>query len=1232
MAARRVVVVGGGVAGASITRELAKAGCEVTLLERSSQLCSGATWHAAGLVTRFGGSSKLKKLHVRSMELLEDMHETHDVGLHLTGSIRLVAKGDDARALEARRHLELAKLYDVEEHPTRLLAPDECGALHPLLDASTLELGLYTPHDGDICPNLLTYALAKEAKAAGARIVFEAEVASLTRVAPRAFDVATKDGARYEADAVVNCCGLWAQTLSAELGLEQTHPAFVTEPIAALRELRAAGSSAPVLRDLKSSCYLRQEQDGILVGPYEHLPAGAVHDEWGRGGPPKSWAWDLFPDDVDRLEDVLISAIDTVPALGDVGFSSVVNGPTIWAPDALPRCGRTEVPGYFDFNTLTYGIAHSMPLAEYLKAVMLDGEQPYDLSNECDPLRYGPWATDGYAKAKVVETYSANNAVGWPFENRDAGRGDVARSGAAEALAAAQARRGALMTSSDKTGVKLALAFVGEASERKERRFADFSWAPHAAAEATHVRQSAGISCAVGFSKLRVTSADDSAIEHDAEWLRGRARALLGEDQTAVTVADASDALEILLLAGPRSKDVLLAAVDDAKAVEDLGFLKFSTAPIRVASVPCTVARVSFTGEAGYELHCAADDAAALYDALLDADASKRLGLAPFGSHATNSLRLEKGFKVKGDLDYALGGEAGIDAFCRTSAKGAYVGRGAAAFAFDAPGSPLRTRSAALFAVETAPGYEWSVPGDAPVVDGAGNVVGVTTTSAYGTEARATLASGFLFDEAARGAPLFVECYGETFPAAVLAAPPAPVRGRDAPPVAFAAPSVQKTPEYALGGVRAQSSRAGNHLRPLDDESAPALEIVAKSGKPWETDEYFALTRLPVEAAHTFGRDMYVSEAIFASEAKLLFDREWVCSGVAPDVAKHGMVAPLWAPGAPVSARLRGEPQGPRPRAYYNVCRHRGAKLVREPASKKNVVTCPYHKWGYALDGRLVGTPCWDDGATSCGSDDKQVPKALRDKFTTDHVEGFDKSQYGLFPVAGLRHYPVDELVVGRRATVRDIPCNWKILAENFMEYYHLPAVHPLLCTVSGVDEHLRTQGRGKCVAFATAPLTDGGTCVDPSVAPPMPGLEDTPDATAARHVLVYPNVFMSWYPNHVMLCVIEPVSAGVSHEHFHVLVHPKIYDDLGDRADETIDDFFAWHVRVNNEDMDICQAVQEGVSVPSYEGGRFSFRFEETIHRCQNMVADSLAGNNAVVPPADPDFVAADDLARPAA
>ena len=98
---RSVVVIGGGAAGAAITRALAARGVGVTLLEKAGQLCSGATWHAAGLVTRFGGSPKLKKLHVRSLALLTEMHAAHDVGLHLTGSIRIIEKDHADRLLEA---------------------------------------------------------------------------------------------------------------------------------------------------------------------------------------------------------------------------------------------------------------------------------------------------------------------------------------------------------------------------------------------------------------------------------------------------------------------------------------------------------------------------------------------------------------------------------------------------------------------------------------------------------------------------------------------------------------------------------------------------------------------------------------------------------------------------------------------------------------------------------------------------------------------------------------------------------------------------------------------------------------------------------------------------------------------------------------------------------------------------------------------------------------------------
>lgn len=236
-----------------------------------SRRCAGATWHAAGLVTRFGGSSKLKKLHVRSLQLLTEIHDKTDggvrlcfglalvwllsalpsqVGLHLSGSIRLVKVGDRDRALEAKHHNELAKLYDDPEFPTTLLTPSEIAALHPLVDASNLELGLRTVSDGDIDPTLLTNALAADAKAYGAEVFLGTEIEKIEKLATGEFKLYFVDGSRSPeiADAVVNATGLWSQRFSAQMGLVKTHPAFViehhyavTEPIEALAKLRACG-------------------------------------------------------------------------------------------------------------------------------------------------------------------------------------------------------------------------------------------------------------------------------------------------------------------------------------------------------------------------------------------------------------------------------------------------------------------------------------------------------------------------------------------------------------------------------------------------------------------------------------------------------------------------------------------------------------------------------------------------------------------------------------------------------------------------------------------------------------------------------------------------------------------------------------------------------------------------------------------------------------------------------
>ncbi len=482
---------------------------------------------------------------------------------------------------------------------------------------------------------------------------------------------------------------------------------------------------------------------------------------------------------------------------------------------------------------------------------MVDGEQPYDLSAECAPTRYGAnWASDGFAAAKIAETYAHNNRVSYPHENRPAGRTDVygdARAGA-RALRDALVARGGVLAFSATSGVETPLYYAEPGSAAASpppeafHTFANHIWADAAIAEARHVLDGVGISHA-SFSKLRVGSGASAAATellehcttnrvpkvaggvrltylptasgklhgectvarvggkgeheyyvvggrdaapHDLAWLRARRAALFGADAGDETVAlsDASDAVEILHIAGPRSL-ALLSAIEPS--IADVGFLK--CAELSLLGVLARVIRVSFTGEQGFELHVAAEDAAALYDAIWAHPAAAREGLRAFGSAAVNSLRMEKGFCVKADLDYAHWTEAGIEPFValeRPKAAHEFLGRHSAP-----PGAA--PRRAALFEVATAPGFEWSVPSDCPVRDARGALVGFTTSCAHGAETGKTLAKGFVLCDAsaAGGAPpvplaapgdagLVVECYGESWPVLVLERPPVGVRGMPA--------------------------------------------------------------------------------------------------------------------------------------------------------------------------------------------------------------------------------------------------------------------------------------------------------------------------------------------------------------------------------------------------------------------------------------------------------------------
>jgi dimethylglycine dehydrogenase len=297
------VVVGGGIAGTAITRLLTERGVDVTLLEKSGQLTSGATWHAAGLVTRFAGSSKIKKIHVRSLDLLTDLHNTTEngIGLHLPGSIRLIEKNHTGRLYEAQQHVDMAQLFDDSEHTTRMIDVDEIQEKHPLVNTDNIECGIWTPSDGDIDPTSLTNCVANIARHAGAKILFNQHVQTIQKT-NNSFQLTTKEGETYEADSVVNAAGLWSRGVTEMMDPSMCHPAFVIEHQYAITdtmpEIQALEHRLPVLRDLAGSSYIRQEGQGMLIGPYEDVCV--VRQDW-KNGPPTSWGMELFPDDVDRM-------------------------------------------------------------------------------------------------------------------------------------------------------------------------------------------------------------------------------------------------------------------------------------------------------------------------------------------------------------------------------------------------------------------------------------------------------------------------------------------------------------------------------------------------------------------------------------------------------------------------------------------------------------------------------------------------------------------------------------------------------------------------------------------------------------------------------------------------------------------------------------------------------------------------------------------------------------------
>lgn len=789
-ATARVVIIGGGAVGASCLYHLARAGWTDCVLLEKNELTAGSTWHAAGNVPTFSTSWSIMNMQRYSTELYARLGDEvgYPMNYHQTGSIRLAHSAERMQEFQRARGMGLYQGMDLE-----ILAPDEIRAKYPFIETHDLAGALYDPNDGDIDPAQLTHALAAGARQAGAKVLRFCPATGIDRDGDEWIVRTDKGDIRCEY--VVNAAGYYAQRVGEWFRpfggrrvpmMVMSHQYMLTDEIPELEDWsREAGHKLPLLRDVDTSYYLRQEKHGLNLGPYER----GCRAHWADPSDPmpEDFSFQLYPDDLDRLEWYIEDAMARVPILGAAGVNKVINGPIPYAPDGLPLIG--PMPGVrnaFEACVFTFGIAQAGGAGKVLAEWMTEGATEWDMWS-VDPRRYTDYTDHDYCVAKGMEVYGYEYAMHFPWHEWPAGR-DRKLSPVHDRVKALGGVMGAY------NGWERANWFAHPGDDTSEEATQTWNragpWEARIREEALAVRDHCGVLDLPGFSRFRVEGpgaddwlrglvtgplpkvgrvgliyfADDrgrivtemsvtreaedrlvlvtaaSAQWHDREWLERHM-----PEGAAFTLEDWTDRMSTLIVTGPRSREVL-AGLSDA----DLALPWLSFQETRVCGRPATLLRVSFAGELGWEVHAANADMPAIYDAILAA------GAKPFGMYALNSLRIEKGYRAwKGDLstDYTML-EAGLDRFVRLDKPQDFPGK-AALLAERQQG-----RKKAFVTLEVDAGEA-----DAPYMSTIwheGEIVGETTSGAWGYRVDASVALAMVRpDLAVPGQVLEVEIYGE---------------------------------------------------------------------------------------------------------------------------------------------------------------------------------------------------------------------------------------------------------------------------------------------------------------------------------------------------------------------------------------------------------------------------------------------------------------------------------------
>jgi 4-methylaminobutanoate oxidase (formaldehyde-forming) len=790
----QVVIIGGGVGGASIAYHLTKLGWKDVVIIEKHDLTSGSTWHSAGLVGQMRSDANLTRMMHYSTDLYRSLKaETgQDTSWREVGGIRLASSAE--RMEENKRLVGMARSFGV---PMELISPKEAQNMFPLMDITGVVGAAYTPNDGSIDPTGLTNALAIGAKNRGAKIFTNTTVTAINVKNGRVHEVVTDKGT-IKTEVVVNASGMWGREIGKMVGLSlpvlpMAHLYIMTKPI------EGVTNTFPNLRDPDLLVYWREEVGGLVTGGYERQPA-----TFGMNGIPKDFKFQLLPPDWDRFTPLMENSIRRVPAVETAEVKMLLNGPEGFTPDGEFLLGPTSVKGFWVACAFcAHGLAGAGGIGKVMAEWIVDGNPEWDMWR-LDVRRFGPnYNNLDYVAARTFETYTQYYDIHYPGEERISRR-NVRTSPTYFRLRDLGCSFGEKMGWERPNWYRI---YEEKATHGHEPKgWMRHNWSRAIGHEHLMTRENAGLFDETSFNKFEVRGpgalkflnyvcsnqidvpvgnlvytqclnkrggiecdftvtrlAEDRFFivtgtafgQHDMSWL-----SLQMPEDGSVTLEDVGSSMVCIGMWGPKARTILEKVTTED--VSNAGFPYMTSKRINVGDVPVLASRVTYVGELGWEFYCASEYGLRLWDTLWEAGQSE--GMVAGGYKAIDTLRLEKGYRYwSGEIspDYTPY-EAGLG-FAVKLDKENFIGKDALVKQ-KAEGIKRKLCTITLDDDRTI------VIGKEPIRVG-DKLVGWVASGGFGYSINKSIAYAYLPMEFAKaGTKLSVECFGEQVSAEVAQA------------------------------------------------------------------------------------------------------------------------------------------------------------------------------------------------------------------------------------------------------------------------------------------------------------------------------------------------------------------------------------------------------------------------------------------------------------------------------